>query len=737
MIPTSSAARKDQLPKERHEVSDRDKRVHQHGRSALISDIGGSLTSKHGGVFVLCGEDGDIDQERNPGFGLYFHDTRYLKQDRLRLAGARPSILLSHADGGESVSELTNPEIRLDDDRTLSKDIISIRRHRQLGHQVRETITVTNYGQHAVSLPMELSFDAGFENMFTVRGADEGERGTLHAPEWHGKHLAFRYDGADHHVRTTTVAFDPGPHQTSDRAAIFELSLKPGDHVEIVVTVDIEDRAMSAPHRQVGGALEHKPTNLRSADAPTWARVESSNPLFVRTIRRSLRDLEMLTMRERNEVFFAAGVPWYVALFGRDSIITALETLAYEPRIAANTLELLARYQGTREDEWREEEPGKILHELRVGEKANLDEVPQTPYYGTVDATPLFIILLAEYVRWTADLTLWRRLRANVDAALKWIDSYGDHDGDGFVDYESTSHKGMDNQGWKDSGNSVRNRDGSLATPPIALVEVQGYVYRAKLSAAELYRHDGDDHRADRLEREASELRRRFGPAYWMEDRGTLAEALQKGGKQADAITSNPGQALWGGIVDPERAARIAQSLLGESMWSGWGIRTLAQGEKAYNPIDYQVGSIWPHDNAMIAAGLKRYGFDQESVQVFTGVYRAATQFSLYRLPEVFAGFSNKQYPRPVRYPVACNPQAWAAGSLPYLLQTVLGLEPDAVHAELRIVKPRLPSFLDDVTIRGLRVGLATVDLLYQRSGGATLVALLGREGDLNISVEY
>jgi glycogen debranching enzyme len=445
----------------------------------------------------------------------------------------------------------------------------------------------------------------------------------------------------------------------------------------------------------------------------------------------------MLTMREGGEVFFAAGVPWYVALFGRDSIITALETLAYQPAIAANTLELLAKYQGREVDEWREEQPGKILHELRVGEKANLEEVPQTPYYGTVDATPLFIILLAEYIRWTADIGLWRRLRSNVDAALRWIDDYGDSDGDGFIDYKSTSHKGMDNQGWKDSGNSVRNRDGSLAVPPIALVEVQSYVYRARLEAAWLYRRDGNDDRAEQLERSAHSLRQAFREAYWMEDRGTLAEAIQSGGRQADALTSNPGQALWGGIVDQDHAEAVARMLCHSSMNSGWGIRTLARGEAAYNPIDYQVGSIWPHDNAMICAGLKRYRFNQQALQVFAGIYNAATLFPLYRLPEVFAGFASDQYPRPVRYPVACSPQAWAAGALPYLLQSVLGLSPRALEGELHIVNPTLPDFLGEVTLRGLRLGNGSIDLRYQRSGDATLVAVLHRSGDVSVKIQY
>lgn len=662
---------------------------------------------------------------------MYFHDTRFLKRDTLRIAGRRPLILLSQADRAESISELSNPDLHVDDNGTvLSKDTLSIRRHRQLDGCVKETIKILNFGSDPIDVPLQMEFDADFENMFTIRGTEPGERGQLHAPCWNDSRLIFRYDGADKHTRTTTVTFEPAPTEREDGKVLYRLQMKAGEEQSIALSFGFEDHGRNA------GTLEKSPPRLQPNDIPSWTRVESDNPMFDRTIQHSLADLEMLTMRERGDVFFAAGVPWYVALFGRDSLITALETLAFQPAIAASTLELLAQYQGTKVDKRREEQPGKILHEFRVGERANLHEIPQTPYYGTVDATPLFVIVLAEYIRWTGDIGLWRRLRSNVEAALRWIDDYGDSDGDGFVDYQASSHQGMDNQGWKDSWNGVRNRDGSLAEPPIALVEVQGYVYRAQLAAAELYRRDGDEGRATKLELAAGDLRRRFRRAYWMEERACLAQALQKDGRQVGAITSNPGQALWGGIVDHDQAQAVARSLSDPSMSSGWGIRTLAEGEAAYNPIDYQVGSVWPHDNALIAAGLKRYGFHEQALRIFSDIFKAATLFPLYRLPEVFAGFSSDRAPRPIRYPVACSPQAWSAGALPYMLQTVLGLEPRALEGELHIVSPSLPDGLQQVTVRGLRVGSGSIDLRYQRSEDGTLVAVLGRRGEIEVTIQ-
>ena len=706
-------------------------RVLSHGTSTLIADIRETLTTKSGGVFCLCAGGGDIDSSASPAHGLYFHDTRFLDRAVLRLGDGPLSVLLSSAiEDDRSVSELTNPDLELKRGHVIPKQQIGIRRERRLGERVVEMIYLRNFGQSAVTLDFSLEFAAGFDDMFVIRGATVGKRGALHKPSWTNDRLVFRYDGADGRVRTTTLSFDPAPTRTSaDGKAYYRVELAPGADICVRVVVEISDLGK--------GALETKPESWRRRRRSfSGVCISSDNALFNRVLDRSFADLHMLTTRERGEVFFAAGVPWFVCLFGRDSIITALETVADDPQVAARTLILLARYQGRHHNEWRDEEPGKIPHELRVGEMVNLCEVPQSPYYGTVDATPLFLCLLAEYVRWTGDLDLFHKLEGNVERALHWLDEIADHDGDGFVDYLSRSEQGLANQGWKDSGNAIANADGSAAEPPVALVEVQGYVYRARLDTAWLYRLSGRGEEAERLEKEARALRKRFQNAYWLPDRRFLAVALQKDGRPAEAITSNPGQALWSGIVGAGHARSVARMLVSKRMFSGWGVRTMAEGEPAYNPLDYQVGAVWPHDNALIAAGLKRYGFDKEALSVFTAVYEAATRFPNYRLPEVFAGFARGDSPEPVRYPVACSPQAWAAGAIPYMLRTALGLEPDATQHTLRIVRPELPDWLGEVTVRGLQVGQGSVDLLFRRHHDKTSVIVLEQHESLHVVVE-
>jgi glycogen debranching enzyme len=705
-------------------------RLLTHGSSTLIADLGESLTTKSGGVFCLCAGNGDIDAGEAPGHGLYFHDTRFLDRAVLRLGSEELAVLLSSAlEDDRSVCELTNPDLELPRGRTLPKERIGIRRERRLGDRVVETIELRNFSQEKVTLPLELEFGSSFDSMFVVRGAHPGKRGTLHRPRWHQDQLVLRYDGADGRTRTATLRFDPPPSRGAGGRAGYRITMEPSERTTIRIVASLTDEGP--------GTLETRPQQPSKARfAFSDVGIACDNDLFQRVIDRAFQDLRMLTTRERGETYFAAGVPWFVCLFGRDSIVTALETLAFDPVVARETLLLLARYQGRRHDEWRDEEPGKILHELRIGEEANLGEIPQTPYYGTVDATPLFICLLVQYVRWTGDLGLFRKLGHNVERALQWLEELADHDGDGFVDYISRSRRGLANQGWKDSGNAIANEDGTPVEPPVALVEVQGYAYRARLDAAWLFRLAGDPERADTLERSAAELRTRFRRHFWVPRRRYLALALQRGGRPATAIASNPGQALWSGIVDAGHAAAVARMLMSDRMFSGWGVRTMAEGEPAFNPVDYQVGSVWPHDNAFIAAGLKRYGFVEEMLRIFAGLYDAATRFPSYRLPEVFAGFRRDDYPEPVRYPVACAPQAWSAAALPYMLQVALGLEPDATRGQLRVIRPALPEWIGELTLRNVRVGEASVDLRFRRQREATAVAVLERRGNLSLTVE-
>ncbi len=420
-----------------------------------------------------------------------------------------------------------------------------------------------------------------------------------------------------------------------------------------------------------------------------------------------------------------------------DSLITAIQTLIYNPSVAKGTLELLAGYQGTKTDQWKDEQPGKILHELRVGERANLHEIPFTPYYGTVDATPLFLVLMSEYLRWTGNYDFFRKLLPNVQAALEWIDKYGEHTASGFLAYGGHSTGGLANQGWKDSGNSIVNSDGTLVTAPVALVEVQGYVYKAKISLVPAFEAIGDKATAKRLEQEATLLKDKFNHKFWLSQHNFYAVALQKDERPAESIASNAGQALWTGIVTPERAGLVSKRLMQPDMFNGWGVRTLSAAEKAYNPFDYQVGAVWPHDNSLIAAGLKRYGFNQEATRIMTGVFTTASLLSNYRLPEVFAGVEQPVETHPVKYPVACRPQAWAAGSIPFMLTTLLGLEPDLAHSTLRIVKPILPDWLPRLKICNLAVGDKMVTLEFRHQDNHINVTIINRDANLKVQIDY
>jgi glycogen debranching enzyme len=694
-----------------------------------MADIGleRTLMIKRGSLFALSGIDGAIDKDHSPEHGLYFHDTRFLACALLLLEGETPSPLTAtDASGDRTVCDLVNPLLRLADGSVLERGMLHVRRERELDTDMAERITLRSAAGREVEVRVELAFGSDYRTLFSIRGAPQARRGRLHPPRWFGRSLEFRYDGADGRTRTTTFRFEPEPEEPGEGRAAWRVRLHPGQEVAIGTVAEVRDRG---------------PAPLAAAPAPVSvgalreAAVESDSAALELAFRRALDDLALLAMHELRATFFAAGVPWFVALFGRDSLITALQTLAFDPGIAATTLQLLAAHQGRRHDPWRDEQPGKILHELRVGEDANLGEIPHTPYYGTVDATPLFVALAAEYVRWTGDLGLWRRLRPNVERALAWM-AASDHYRDGFLDYAAHSTRGLSNQGWKDSGDGIPNRDGSLAVPPIALVEVQGYAYQALRGAAWLYRLDGlPDHAGD-LDARADDLRRRFDAAYWMPRRRFLALALQAGGRQVESIASNPGHALWSGIVEPARRATVASRLLGPDLFSGWGIRTLARGEARYHPEGYHLGAVWPHDNSLIAAGLARTGFGEAATTLFGALLDAAAALPGYRLPETFSGRARGGRRAPEPYPSACVPQAWASGAIPYMLTETLGLAPDATRGVLTVRRPALPLGVDRVTLRGVRVGPAKLDLRFQRDGARVRAEVVRQTGSAEVAVE-
>ncbi len=714
-------------------------------RVSATSSIASALVLKDHDLFFLCPPHGSIPLGGDHGFGLYYHDCRFLNGYQFAMADSRLDTLVATAARGfTALVELTNPDIDRSE-QLIEKEQLGVLWERTVDGEslvLEDRFELRNYGVHRAEIPVSLDFSAGFESIFTIRGLAAGRRGTLRQPEWRDGKLHFRYDGADGVRRTLTVAFSQKPRSIQGTKSDFSFPVDSGGCQELKVTIGITESTNGADARRAGGdgpdARTARADKERKADeslaAQTTVRTDSATLRNV--LDRSLRDLQMLKSWLEGEPYFAAGVPWYVALFGRDSLVASYQMLAFDPDIAAHTLRLLAKYQGQKEDAWRDEEPGKIMHELRVGERAHLNEIPQTPYYGSVDSTPLFLGLVAHHASWTGSLDLFNELRPNIEAGLEWCTKCGDRNADGFLDYATGSKGGLSNQGWKDSGDAISNADGSLATAPIALVEVQGYLYMAKRGLSDLYARAGDRQRAAQLMNEAAALKKAFNKAFWLDDLQFYALALQKDDRPCEVVASNPGQALWTGIVDEDKAERVVRRLFAKDMFNGWGIRTLSSEAKRYNPIGYHVGTVWPHDNSIIAAGLRTYGFSEEACNVFGSITEAAIHFPHYRLPEVFAGFTRDRFTVPVRYPVACHPQAWAAGSIPFLVQSLLGLSPDAFDRRLRIINPVLPAFVHHLELHGLRVGSARVDLRFARgTGGLVSVDVIKTEGQVQVEV--
>ncbi len=705
---------------------------------SVVRSISEAIVIKDENLFCISHRDGSIPSGQHHGFGLYYNDCRYLRGYALSLGGTRPNTLVSNATREyTSVLQLTNEAFPGLEGHAVRKEQLGVKWKRVINGDnltLQDTLVFQNFGLEAVVFEAAFDFEAGFEDVFSVRGFMRSTNAHTSTHTWLKDRLTFSYEGEDKRFRNLSIRFAPEPTKQVGTQANYTLRLDPQGSQELIVTFRI---------RETDGPEQTPEVSVLNPGEPSrkWltheAKVETDDLTLNRAMARSFRDLRVLESRVGGHRYFAAGIPWFATLFGRDSLITAFQTLAYNPTIAEQTLRLLASYQGKKVDEWRDEAPGKILHELRFGELARLNLIPHTPYYGTVDATPLFLSLIARHAQWTGDLTLFKELRPSVDAALGWMHEHGDSNGMGYLTHSSYSKRGLSNQGWKDSWDAIVNVDGSLATPPIALVEVQGYAYEAMLGIAGLYDRVGEGALADKLRQQAKSLRERFNREFWMEDAKCYALALQKGKKPVGTIASNAGHALWSGIADPEKARLVSERLMKEDMFGGWGIRTFSEKEKRYNPLGYHLGTVWPHDNSLIAAGFKRYGLVQPALEVFNGIFRAATYFESQRLPELFAGFSEKDYGVPVHYPVACHPQAWAAGTIPYLLEVLLGLAPDAFTQRLRIVRPMLPEMIDRLEFRDLQVGEARVDLGFYRTERRSIaVEVLNQVGPLEVIVE-
>lgn len=734
------------------------------------TDLGSVQVLKQGNLYLLTDPFGDVHPDSR-GLGLYEGDTRRLSCLILRVNGLRPVLLQASAGGNwHGAIQMTNPRIernlqdKVRPEDALASQKLGIGRGRTLtGRVLEERVRVVNYAEEPVPVEMELELAADAADIFEVRGWTRPERGRQLAVAAQRDRVTFRYAGLDGVMRATHLSFseaatgvapvDPEVAGSANAGWIrltWQWELAPGEDRELAWVVWTTERAIPP-----GGGRDGKAEADRSLFPPVprvdddavaasyhaWSRslaeVRTDNELFNLALGRSAGDLRLLLNDGPVEGgrYIAAGVPWFTTLFGRDSIITALQSLAIRPRLAVETLEVLAALQATEDDPSRDAEPGKILHELRTGEMARTGELPHRPYYGTADATPLWLVLLGATWDWTGDRELVDRLWPNALRALEWIDRWGDRDGDGFVEYERRTEGGLLNQGWKDSHDGIRDREGRFARAPIALAEVQGYVFDAKLRMAALARVRGETELGARLEAEAEALRVRFEEAFWSPEQGFYAMALDGDKRRADAIGSNPGQCLWSGIVGPERAARVVERLMAPDMFTGWGIRTYASGQPGYNPIGYHTGTVWPHDVSLIAAGFKRYGHHDQANRLVGRIFEASQHFPDFRLPELFCGFDRDVSPVPVPYPVACSPQAWAAGSLFMFVETMLGLRPRAHVRELELERPELPDWLAKVTISNLRVGGETVDLLFHRWRGGTSAEVLRKSRDLAVTI--
>lgn len=691
---------------------------------------------KYGNMFAVFDRHGDIETIGLKEQGIFCEGTRFLSQLEFRLAHARPLLLSStiKADNSQFAADLTNTDISRNGEIVIPRGTLHVLRTKFLWQGVcYERFQVVNYGANPVDIPFGIRFAADFADIFEVRGISRQKRGELLDDVVTNDSVVLSYRGLDDVIRRVHFFGSPQPKRISASEIQFDAYLEPGTQVTFNLAISCEVDASSYYHpksyERAWSATQTESSEIRRDSS----KINSSSEEFNRWITRSQSDLEMMIVGNPEHGYPYAGVPWFSTVFGRDGIITALECLWLNPDIARGVLEFLASHQATIANPASEAEPGKILHEMRKGEMSALGEVPFRCYYGTVDATPLFVMLAHRYYIRTGNRAVIERLWPNLERALHWIDIYGDSDGDGFVEYSRRSKDGLVQQGWKDSNDSVFHTDGRLAEGPIALCEVQGYVYAAKRGAAYLALVLGDRSKSSALESQAATLRNRFDEAFWCDEISTYALALDGKKRRCCVRTSNPGHCLYTGIASTDHAFRVAHSLLKKECFSGWGIRTVATGEARYNPLSYHNGSVWPHDNALIAAGLAGYGFKEMAGEILSGLLAVSTFVDLNRLPELFCGLDRRTREGPTLYPVACAPQAWAAGAAFLLLQSCLGLSLDAEKKQIRLDGPYLPEAIPELWLRDLRVADACVDLFLERRNDLVRLQILHKRGEVEI----
>ncbi|MGO0122760.1 amylo-alpha-1,6-glucosidase [Desulfothermobacter acidiphilus] len=716
-------------------------------RIAPASTPGATEVLKNNDIFLVSLPDSSIPAGYPGGLGLYFRDTRFLSRHELLLNGYQPILLSSGVRFSHFCQcDLTNPEIRNEEGKLLAPmESLHLRLLRFINGALHQRLRLTNYGYQTTRLTLLLKLGADYRDIFELRGTLRPKRGAI-LPFCAGREgLAFRYQGLDNQTRRTMIIWDPVPEDVlaegDDVALVYHLELHPKDRAyfywRIIPELETEPAGLIIVKE---GDLRASFTRLAAQQKKAYyhwyescTRLESDRPRINQMLNQALSDLWILQTRYPEGLGIDAGIPWYATLFGRDALITAWQILPINPDLARETLRLLACYQGKTLDPVREEEPGKIIHEIRRGEMANCHEILHTPYYGSIDSTLWFIILLGDYIIWSKDLHFLEEMRSPLQAALDWCCNYGDKDGDGYIEYEGSRHGGLQNQGWKDSWDGVPDTEGKPVQPPIALVEVQGYLYAAYRRACHLFSLLKERDQANFYARKAADLRQRFLKDFWVRKGNYLGLALDGNKRLIPTVASNMGQVLFTGILPPQKARQVADRLFSRDMFSGWGIRTLSRREKAYNPISYHNGSVWPHDNSIIAMGLRYYGFLREVQELASALYDAALRFPYFRLPELFCGFDRRPFASPIRYPVACEPQAWATGSILALLQACLGLK--CTTEGLIIQSPLLPTGIQELYLSGMRIHGAKVELEFVRRNGHILCFPTKREGELKITI--
>jgi glycogen debranching enzyme len=691
---------------------------------------------KHDDTFIVLDSHGDIGASAGGPDGLFNADTRYLARLEMVLDEVQPLLLGSNLrDDNSALSiDLTNSDVYRNGRLVLQKDTLHIVRTIFLWRGTAyQRIGLQNHGDRPASFDLTLLFDNDFADLFEVRGERRPRRGIGSSKLLGPTDVVLEYSGLDAQSRITALHFDPRPTRLSVNAATYHFDLAPKQVTSLFIAVSCNRPIMQKPVPFFRGLLAHR-REMRCLTVGA-ASIETSNNIFNEVLCQAMADLNMLMTETPQGRYPYAGIPWYSTTFGRDGLITALQMLWVDPRIAKGVLKRLAFFQAKATDPLNDAEPGKILHEMRGGEMAALREVPFAQYYGSVDSTPLFVLLAGLYVERTGDEETLAELWPAIEAALQWIDGPGDPDRDGFVEYQRATEQGLANQGWKDSFDAIFHADGQLAEGYIALAEVQGYVFAGKRLASRCARRLGMTGISAKLESEALLLAERFEEAFWCEDLGTYAVALDGTKQPCRVRTSNAGQLLFTGIVRKDRARLVAADLMSQKFFSGWGIRTVALGEARYNPMSYHDGSIWPHDNALIALGFARYSLKHSVAHLFKGLFDAASYMDLRRLPELFCGFRRERRRGPVLYPVACAPQAWASATPFSLLEAALGLEFDAARGEIRLRNPRLPEFLNEVVLRDLQLGPSSVDLRVRRHGEEVSLEVLRTRGQIQVSI--